>query len=242
MTIYVSIGAPKTAVPDVRGQSATDAAAAIAKVGLDPDVHDVNSLKPVNTVIAQSPGPGTRVVRGSKVRINVSKGPASIAVPPVVGIPYAQAESTLKAKGFKVTRVDRASNEPKDTVLGEDPGGNTVAFGFHESCHMAPIGSTVTVTVSKGPTQVQVPDVTTLDKDTATATLESSGFKVKIVPQDTTDPTAENIVLDQSPKSSSSAAPGSVVTIFVGRLAGGDNGNGNGNGNGGGTATTGGGP
>src|SRR5437764_6041813 len=121
VTIFVSTGAPKTAVPDVRGQSATDAAAAIAKVGLDPDVHDVNSLKPVNTVIAQSPGPGTRVVRGSKVRINVSKGPASIAVPPVVGIPYAQAESTLKAKGFKVRRVDRASHEPKDTVLGEAP-------------------------------------------------------------------------------------------------------------------------
>jgi len=229
VTIYVSTGRPKTVVPDVRGQQATDAAAAIAKVGLDPDVHDVNSLKPVNTVIAQSPGPGTRVVRGSKVRINVSKGPASIAVPPVVGIPYAQAESTLKAKGFKVTRVDRASNEPKDTVLGEDPGGNT----------MAPIGSTVTVTVSKGPTQVQVPDVTTLDKHTATATLESSGFKVKIVPQDTTDPTAENIVLDQSPKGNESAAQGSVVTIFVGRLAGGGQGGGGGGGGGGDTTTTG---
>jgi eukaryotic-like serine/threonine-protein kinase len=216
VTIYVSTGRPKTVVPDVRGQQATDAAAAIAKVGLDPDVHDVNSLKPVNTVVAQSPGPGTRVVRGSKVRINVSKGPATLAVPPVVGIPYAQAESTLMAKGFKVKRVERDSNEPKDTVLSQDPGGNT----------SAPIGSTITLTVSNGPTEIQVPDVTTLDKDTATATLESSGFKVKIVPQDTTDPTAENIVLDQSPKSGSSAPQGSTVTIFVGRLAGGgDQGN-----------------
>ena len=216
VTIYVSTGRPKTVVPDVRGQQATDAAAAIAKVGLDPDVHDVNSLRPVNTVVAQSPGPGTRVVRGSKVRINVSKGPATLAVPPVVGIPYAQAESTLMAKGFKVKRVDRDSNEPKDTVLSEDPGGNTTA----------PIGSTITLTVSKGPTEIQVPDVTTLDKDTASSTLESSGFKVKIVPQDTTDPTAENIVLDQSPKSGSSAPQGSTVTIFVGRLAGGgDQGN-----------------
>jgi len=150
------------------------------------------------------------------VRINVSKGPASTGVPPVVGIAFAQAESTLKAKGFKVTRVDRDSNEPKDTVLSQDPAANTAA----------PIGSTITLTVSKGPTGTQVPDVTTLDKDTATATLESSGFKVKAVPQDTTDPTAENIVLDQSPKSGSSAPQGSTVTIFVGRLAGGgDQGN-----------------
>ena len=66
-----------------------------------------------------------------------------------------------------------------------------------------------------------MPDVTTYDKDTAKATLESSGFTVKIVPRDTTDPGAENVVLDQSPKPGSSAARGSQVTIFVGRLTGG---------------------
>ena len=83
---------------------------------------------------------------------------------------------------------------------------------------MAPKGSTVTLTVSKGPTKKPVPEVTTLDKDTAISTLQASGFKVKVVPQDTTDPGAENIVLDQSPAPNTSANPGTVVTIFVGRL------------------------
>ena len=208
VAIFVSTGKPKTAVPDVRGQSATDAAAAIAKAGLTVDVHEINSAKDVNTVIAQAPAPGQNVVRGSKVRINVSKGPAQVAVPPVVGLPYAQAESTLKAKGFQVTRTDVASTDPADTVLSENPGANT----------MAPEGSTITLTVSKGPTKKPVPPVSTLDKDTAVSTLKDSGFRLKIVPQDTTDPTQENIVLDQSPAAGTPANPNSVVTIFVGRL------------------------
>ena len=61
----------------------------------------------------------------------------------------------------------------------------------------------------------------TLDKDTAISTLKSSGFKAKVVPQDTTDPGQENIVLDQSPAPNTPANPGSVVTIFVGHLVSG---------------------
>src|SRR6059058_2149881 len=164
VAIFVSTGKPKTTVPDVRGHSATDAAATIAKAGLTPDVHEINSEKDVNTVIAQAPAPGQKVVRGSKVRINVSKGPAQIVVPPVVGLPYAEAQSTLEAKGFQVKRTNTDSTEPAETVLSEAPGANS----------MAPEGSTVTLTVSKGPTKKAVPPVTTLDKDTAVSTLKDS--------------------------------------------------------------------
>src|ERR671931_714938 len=45
VTIFVSTGAPKVRVPDVRGDSSTEAAAAIASVGLKPDAHDVYSLR-----------------------------------------------------------------------------------------------------------------------------------------------------------------------------------------------------
>src|SRR5919206_219487 len=160
VTIFVSSGAAKVRVPDVRGDNSTDAAAAIASVGLKPDVHEVPSLKDPGTVVAQSPKPKTKVVKGSKVRINVSSGPAPVVVPPVVGIPYAQASSELQGKGFTVKRVDQDSNEPPGTVLHQDPSANT----------SAPKGSTVTLTVSKGPQTTQVPDVTSIDRDTATAT------------------------------------------------------------------------
>ena len=208
VTIFVSTGVAQVRVPDVRNKDSTDAAATIAALGLKPDVHQVPSDTDPGTVVAQAPRPGVKVTKGSKVRINVSNGPAQVTVPPVVGIPFAQASSELQAKGFKVERVDQDSNEPPDTVLRQDPGANTDA----------PKGSTITLTVSKGPQTTQVPDVTTLDADTAQSTLEQSGFKVKVAKQQTNDPSQENVVLDQKPSPNSQAKPGATVTIFVGNF------------------------
>jgi eukaryotic-like serine/threonine-protein kinase len=208
VTIFVSTGAPKVGVPDVRGKTATDAAAAIASAGLKPDVHDVYSTKDVGTVVAQSPRPGVKVVKGSRVRINISKGLAPVVVPPVVHHPYEEASSELRARGFRVERVDVDSNESEGTVLRQDPVGNTQATK----------GSTVTLTVSKGPKTRTVPDVTSQDLETATTSLEQSGFKVKVVRQPTSDRSLDNIVLDQNPAPNAQAKPGTTVTIFVGRF------------------------
>jgi eukaryotic-like serine/threonine-protein kinase len=208
VTIFVSTGPPKLKVPDVRGKNATDAAATIASVGLKPDVHDVHSTEDVNTVVAQSPKPGVKVAKGSKVRINISTGPAPVVVPPVVGLPFEQASSVLQAKLFDVRRVDEDSNEPPGTVLSQDPRANTEA----------PKGSTVTLRVSKGPQTISVPDVTRIDLDVARTTLEESGFRVKVVRQPTDDPSLDNIVLDQDPSPNAQAKPGTTVTIFVGRF------------------------
>jgi eukaryotic-like serine/threonine-protein kinase len=209
VTIFVSTGVAKVQVPDVRNKDSTDAAATIAALGLKPDVHQVPSNADPGTVVAQAPKPGVKVTKGSKVRINVSNGPAQVTVPPVVGIPFAQASSELQAKGFKVERVDQDSNEPVDTVLRQDPPANTDA----------PKGSTITLTVSNGPQTTSVPDVTSLAADTARSTLEQSGFKVKVVQQSVTDPSLDGIVLDEKPSPDSQAKPGSTVTIFVGRFS-----------------------
>jgi serine/threonine-protein kinase len=208
VTIFVSTGVAKVRVPDVRNKDSTDAAATLAALGLKPDVHQVYSTKDPGTVVAQAPNPGTKAAKGSKVRINVSKGLAQVEVPQVVGIPFAQASSELQAKGFKVERVDQDSNDPADTVLRQDPPANS----------SAPKGSTITLTVSRGPQTTQVPDVTTLDADTARSTLEQSGFNVKVAKQQTNDPSQENVVLDQKPAPNAQAKPGSTVTIFVGNF------------------------
>jgi eukaryotic-like serine/threonine-protein kinase len=209
VTIYVSTGKPLTTVPDVRGKNAVDAAADLAAVGLRPNVHEVNSPKDVGTVVAQDPAPGKRVPKGSRVRINVSKGVQQIAIPSVVGEPYEQAASELQAIGFTVQRQNVDSDQPEGTVVATDPPANT----------SVPKGSTVTVSVSKGPTETDVPDVTSQDRDTAVSTLKASGFKVKVVTQDTEDPTQDGIVLSQDPEGGSKAPPGSTVTVTVGKLA-----------------------
>jgi len=206
VTIFVSSGKPMTTVPDVRGKSRDEAAAMLARAGLEPNVREIPSEKEINTVIAQDPAPGERVARGSKVRINVSKGPAQVAVPPVVGEPFEQASSELQGLNFAVARRDVDSNEPKGTVIAQDPPANT----------LAPKGSTVTLTVSKGPKTKAVPAVEGLARDEAIAALEDAGFQVEVVEQEVADENLENLVLSQEPGPGAQAKPGSKVTIVVG--------------------------
>jgi serine/threonine-protein kinase len=206
VTIVVSTGLPKVDVPGVVGDQATDAVASITERGLKADVHDINSDKETGTVTGQDPAAGTRVVKGTKVRINVSQGPKPVAVPPVVGVPYEQAAGQLQGAGFAVARRDVESNDPRDTVVQEDPSANT----------LAPKGSTVTLYVSKGPKDLVVPEVGSFSRADAIATLRNSGFKVVVDTSDVQDPSLDGVVLFQTPGAGTSAPPGSTVTITVG--------------------------
>ncbi len=208
VTVWVSTGKPKVQVPGVVGQQSTDAVAALKDAKLVPDVHQVPSAKPSGEVTAQDPKPDAMVVQGTTVRINVSKGPQQVAVPGVVGEPLATATQDLQARGFNVTPSFVDDNAPANTVIDQSP----------RQGDSAGKGSTIQLTVSKGPKTSTVPDVTSQDVGSATQQLQDSGFKTKIVPQDTTDPNQDNIVLSQDPGPQSQAPPGSTVSITVGRF------------------------
>ena len=206
VTIHVSKGPPQVAVPDVVGKSQADAVSALTAAGLKADVHTVHSSKPPDTVTAQDPQGGMKVIKGARVRINVSTGPQPVSVPYVVGVSFDQATAQLQSAGFAVARKNVDSNQPKDTVVDQNPKGSA-----------AP-GATVTLSVSKGPKQSTVPDVTNQDVDSATSTLQGAGFKVKVVRQDVQDPGLDGIVLSQDPTGNTQAPQGSTVTITVGHL------------------------
>jgi beta-lactam-binding protein with PASTA domain/predicted Ser/Thr protein kinase len=204
--ITVSTGKPKVMVPSVLGKSEADAVSTLTNAGLEANVFSVHSNKPPNTVTGQDPQPGTQVVKGSRVRINISSGPAPVSVPNVVGLQYDAAAAQLQNAGFGVRRTDVESDKPKGQVVAQEPSGTA-----------AP-NSTITLSVSKGPKLSQVPDVTNQDEASARTTLQEAGFKVKVVHQDVNDPALEGIVLSQSPQGSTQAPKGSTVTITVGQL------------------------
>jgi eukaryotic-like serine/threonine-protein kinase len=204
--IVVSTGLPKVNVPDVVGDQATDAVATLTERGLEANVQHIPSDKEAGTITGQDPGPGTRVTKGTKVRINVSDGPKPIAIPPVLGVPYEQAAAELQGAGFAVARENVDSNEPKGVVVEQDPGGNTLVSR----------GSTVTLKVSKGPTESAIPDVSSFSRTDAVALLRNSGFRAVVETVDTQDPTQDGVVLFQSPPAGTLAKPGTTVTITVG--------------------------
>jgi serine/threonine-protein kinase len=209
VTIWVSTGKPKAVVPDVRGKSQADAVAALVTVNLTPDVHQISSDKPPNTVIAQDPKPDTSVPQGSKVRINISTGPKPVAAPNVVGQNYDSASSYLLGQGFAVKRTDVDSPQPANTVIAQSPAANT----------SIPPGSTITLTVSRGPKDKPIPSVVNLDIDSARTTLTDAGFKVRVVYEPTQDQSLDGVVTLQDPPSGTETKPGTTVTITVGQYA-----------------------
>jgi eukaryotic-like serine/threonine-protein kinase len=208
VTITVSTGPSKVRVPDVTGDSRDQAVSELTAAGLKPNVVPVNSLEPVDTVLAVAPKAGTEVIVGTAVRVNISKGPKPIAVPSVIGIPFESAESTLQGAGFAVAREDVDDDGPEGVVVGQSP-----AAGTQQGK-----GSVITLQVSKGPATSQIPDVTSLTAADATSQLNKSGFDVQSVEEIVDDPQLDGKVLSQDPEGGASAEEGTTVVIVVGRF------------------------
>jgi len=203
VTIWVSTGKPKVAVPTLVGLKSEDAIKQLKALHLVPDVHDIASGQRADTVTASDPKVGTKVVSGTKVRINVSSGPTLLPVPNVVGKSISDATAALDQAGFKVSPTYVESDQPQNQVVNQSPS-------------QAAKGSTIVITVSKGPKSVAVPDVRTLDVGTATSQLQALNFKVKFTYQTVTDPNQDQIVLDQNPAPGKQVTPNSTVTLVVG--------------------------
>jgi serine/threonine-protein kinase len=90
-----------------------------------------------------------------------------IAVPAVLEMSQAEAETTLEAAGFEVSPQLRPSCTPDGTVFEQDPGAGVKAEE----------GAEVTIFVSSG-TAVQIPTVTDLSEPKATEKLEDAELLV----------------------------------------------------------------
>ena len=206
VTIKVSTGKPEVSVPPLVGKSRDDAVTELTVLGLVATVVEVNSDQQAGVVTAQDPTGGTVVVAGAKVRVNVSKGVKQVAVPSVVGLQVDVASSQLQTAGFNVGRVDVESDRPAGEVVTQNPPGNSTASK----------GSSVTLSVSKGPKTLEVPDVTLQPIGDARTTVKAAGFKIAVIRENTSDPTLDGIVLRQDPTGLAQANPGSTITVTVG--------------------------
>jgi eukaryotic-like serine/threonine-protein kinase len=209
VTIIVSTGVPKTTVPDVVGMDYANAVDTLSDANLDVRKREVFSKKREGRVLAQDPPSGEVVDEGTTVVLEVSKGLETVAVPDVLNQTEASARSELDAAGFGVEVVEAASDTtPEGFVSAQSPDPGTDAAK----------GSTVTITVSTGPSTVEVPNVVGQQSEAAEDDLQDAGFQVNVESVPVTDPTQDNVVQDQDPDGGSQAASGSTVTIFVGEF------------------------
>ena len=132
--------------------------------------------------------------------------PKTAPLPSVIGMPKGEAIQTLADAGFRayVTMVDALA--PKGEIVSQTPAGGQV-----------PVGTLVRLGASTGiPPEIVVPDVVGLLAGQATKKLETAGFVVKIVEQETPVPEEVGRVLSQWPRAGRKKPAGTTITLTIG--------------------------
>src|SRR4051794_4658118 len=154
VAVTVSSGPKLFAIPRVRGDSYDAALDALNRIGLtiaDTPQKRYDDTVPAGDVVGTAPPVGDEVSAQQTITIITSLGPPIVKVPSIPqGTPLDDAKRTLRksAGRFSVSTQEEFSDSVGEgEVIRIDPSGRAVK------------GSTITVTVSKGPEMVKVPSI-----------------------------------------------------------------------------------
>ncbi|MGV9402955.1 Stk1 family PASTA domain-containing Ser/Thr kinase [Streptomyces sp. NPDC003674] len=171
VTLVISRGPRIVKVPDLRGVPLAEARSRLKSAGLEPGMvsRDFSDSVARGSVVGTDPETGTARHAGSAIALLVSKG-SPVDVPDVTGEDPDTARQDLQDAGLKVRiAAQRVTSEyDKGQVARQSPGAGGRAAE----------GDTVTLTLSKGPEMVTVPDVVGSSVDDARQRLEAAGFEV----------------------------------------------------------------
>ncbi|MBR8745188.1 Stk1 family PASTA domain-containing Ser/Thr kinase [Nocardiopsis sp. MG754419] len=172
VTVFVSKGPQEVEMPEVVGKDVADALKDLEDLGFEADrVEQEEVDSPDNApgeVVSTTPEPGSVADREETVTLSVSRG---IPVPSLAGESIEDAESTLEDLGLSVEVVEEESESiDEGRVIDQSPDTGTNVGA----------GATVTLTVSSGPPEVQIPDVIGERVNDARKALEEAGFEVEV--------------------------------------------------------------
>ncbi|MFJ5078886.1 Stk1 family PASTA domain-containing Ser/Thr kinase [Streptomyces sp. NPDC088553] len=205
VTLTLSRGPEIVKVPNLKNKPLAEAKRVLAEEGLVAGVitQQFSDTVAQGAVIGSDPEPGTGRAPDSAVALVVSKG-SPIDVPDVTGETVADATAKLQDEGLKVALAPERINSP-------EVAGSVAAQSLAEGSRAAE-GDTITLTVSKGPRLVEVPDVVGESVDDARTALEDAGFEVEVKKS---FPYLGSEVTGQSVNGGSTAPEGSTVTITI---------------------------
>ena len=129
----------------------------------------------------------------------------TLTVPSVISLTQNQAVAKLKSAGFAVAVSTVTSKVQQGRVIDQNP----------PAGERHPAKTTVTITVSGGPGQVTVPDVTGFTLDSAQAAITTVGLTVGPVDYVDDPSVAKGQVIGTVPKANATVAAGSAVVLQV---------------------------
>jgi serine/threonine-protein kinase len=209
VNLVVSAGDVAAIVPQIVGLTQTDAEAAITAAGLvvGTVIDQISTSSPPGTVLNQSPDAGTSVALGTGVNFTVSIGGGTVAVPALVGLQQAAAETAIVAAGLVVGPATTLPSPiiPAGEVIAQTPAAGTVVT----------LGTRVNLTVSSGQGFVLVPNLIGMSQTAAAVALTAARLNLGTVTLRSSPTEPAGTVLSQSPVSGSAVQVGSAVNVVV---------------------------
>lgn len=225
ISLVVSTGAPKVAVPSVLGKSLDDAKTILQGDGYQFEVKTKaqESTETPDTVLEQSLPLGKEVEKGSTITLTIAKAAEKATVPDVTGKSCDEAKALMTANNLvgDCSQIDVTDPNQADKVVSTVP-----AIGSS-----ADKNSRVNIQIGKAQAQQkQVPSVFGKTVQQAKQILQQNGFN-GIQFADGSDSSDNAIVINQDPPAGTQADP-NATTITLTTQSFGNNGGNNNGGNG----------
>ncbi|MEU9782353.1 Stk1 family PASTA domain-containing Ser/Thr kinase [Streptomyces phaeochromogenes] len=222
ITLTVSTGAPKVAVPNVIDDKVEDATEKLEddKYGFTVKTESKESSEEPGTVLEQDPTAGDEVEKGSTITLTVAKEKEQSTVPDVSGLSCDDAKARMEQNDLKGTCTDVETDD--DNLVGK-----VVATSPTANSPVDP-NSTVTIQIGKAAEDEEfaMPKVTQMTLAQAKQVLAQNQLQLGNV-QGSQDDNA--IVLASNPQEGQQVKAGDRVnlgTIDAGQQNNGGNGNG----------------
>jgi len=249
VTITIDSGAPKVTVPDLTGQSATAAQAALDKLGLDSTTTQATSDKPAGTVVDQAPKAGGKLAKGSSVTLSVAKAqpkPTAPAPAPATTTTAQQQTTTAPAPTTTAAAPAQPSTATVPDVTNQDEAAAVQAMGeagilpsivFIPSSdplgtieqQAKPAGSTVPyhdhvqINASSGPgekPQAQVPNVVGKSLKDAVASMQGAHLRLIYLKFPVSSKAKAGEIVQQTPLGGNSVPQNAQVLVFLAAYTG----------------------
>ncbi|MBW5444667.1 Stk1 family PASTA domain-containing Ser/Thr kinase [Cohnella sp. CFH 77786] len=209
-----SLTPPDVMVPSVIHMKLDEARAKLESVGLkveEPPLYEVNKEVEPNTVLKQSKQ-DIKVKEGSLITLTVSKAPDLPPMPGLKGLTLEESSSKLEELGVNPDNI-----RPKEVFDDSEPG-TVLDQKPAEGDPFDPENDAITLTVSKGKEEIDMPNLIGKTEAEARAELEKNNLKLKD-DKVITEPSymaEKGKVFKQFPaEPNEKVPPGTEVTLYV---------------------------
>ena len=201
-----SLGA-ELEIPDLTGSEQAQALEDLQNLGFKIGIENsADASVPAGSVIRTQPPSNTIVNPDSLVTIIVSVGPEAFPIPYVLDIETERAIYIVEESGFTLGQLLEVNDEniPRGFILSQNPVAGT---------KMSP-GTTVDLVVSKGPSLIEISDLSRKSPEDAIQILETLGFEYELIEEFSED-IEIGLVSGTLPEAGEVVAPDQLIQVIV---------------------------